>query len=239
MECGSLRRLFGPLKAVPGHRTPKALPWAQRPVNIVLSFSSSEASNGLALATLLTAAAVLLLGLAVVARARASLVSLLFFGVTIAAAGWLAGFSAIYESPTPARALWWARVSSVFACLLPAAIFHFTAVYVGRRRDLRMATLFCWIFCAAIALTGATTPLGVWRYSWGYYPRGSLSNLWLVAVFAGILAASIRLLWRASHDSEGQSRQGARAAPRALACLSIRQKGEAVAASPLSTWALR
>ena len=180
-------------------------------MNIVLSFSSSEASNGLALATLLTAAAVLVLGLAVVARARASLVSLLFFGITIAAAGWLAGFSAIYESPTPARALWWARVSSVFACLLPAAIFHFTAVYVGRRRDLRMATLFCWIFCAAIALTGATTPLGVWRYSWGYYPRGSLSNLWLVAVFAGILAASIRLLWRASHDSEGQSRQGARA----------------------------
>src|SRR5206468_2504956 len=143
LECGSLLPLFCPLKAVPGHRTPKALPWAQRPVNIVLSFSSSEASNGLALATLLTTAAVLVLGLAVVARARAS--------------------------------------------------------------------LFCWIFCAAIALTGATTPLGVWRYSWGYYPRGSLSNLWLVAVFAGILAASIRLLWRASHDSEGQSRQGARA----------------------------
>ena len=96
MECGSLLPLF---------RTPKALPWFRRPMNIVLVFSSSEASNGLALATLLTAAAVLVLGLAVVAHARASLVSLLFFGIAMAAAGWLAGFSAIYESPTPARAL--------------------------------------------------------------------------------------------------------------------------------------
>jgi diguanylate cyclase (GGDEF)-like protein/PAS domain S-box-containing protein len=183
-------------------------------VNILLFFSASQSSNGLALATLSTAAAVLVLGLAVVARARGSLVSLLFFAITVAAAGWLAGFSAIYESEDSTHAIAWARVASAFASLIPAAIFHFTAVYVGRRQEMRGAILFCWIFCAVIAVVGATTSLftvGLWHYSWGYYPRGSVWNIFYVAVFAGMLVASVRLLRRAARDVEGDSRKRARA----------------------------
>ena len=183
-------------------------------MTIVLFFSASQSSNGLALATLFTAAAILVLGLAVVSRARGSLVSLLFFAITVAAAGWLAGFAAIYESEDFSHALAWAKIASVFASLIPAAIFHFTAVYVGRRQELRGAILFCWMFCAAVAVLGATTSLftvGLWHYSWGYYPRGSLWNISYVAVFTGMLVASIRLLRRAARDVEGVSRERARA----------------------------
>src|SRR5438552_7264716 len=124
---------------------------------MVLFFPGSQSSSGHALATLFTAAAVLVLGLAVVARARASLVSRLFFAIALGAAGWLGAFSAIYESDDFGRALLWARIAFVFASLIPAIIFHFTAVYVGRRQELRGAILFCWVFCGAIVVVGTTT----------------------------------------------------------------------------------
>ena len=183
-------------------------------MTIVLFFSASQSSNGLALATLFTAAAILVLGLAVVARARGSLVSLLFFAIAVAAAGWLGSFSAIHQSENFSHALAWAHIAFFFASLIPAAIFHFTAVYVGRRQELRGAIVFCWMFCAAVALVGATTSLftvGLWHYSWGYYPRGSPWDISYVAVFAGMLVASIRLLRRAARDVEGASGERARA----------------------------
>ena len=63
-------------------------------------------------------------------------------------------------------------------------------------------------------MIGATTSLftvGLWHYSWGYYPRGSAWNISYVAVFAGMLVASVGLLRRAARDVEGATRERARA----------------------------
>ena len=157
--------------------------------------------------------AVLALGVAVVTRARGSLISLLFFGITVATGGWLAGFSAVFESRDSDVALAWARVASFFSCLIPAAIFHFSIVYVGRRRSLRTAAALCWAFCLMVGIISATTNLfvrGLWHFPWGFYPRGALLNLFWIAVFTAMLSASIWLIWRASHDLEGVSRDSAR-----------------------------
>ena len=169
--------------------------------------------NGLALATLLTAVAILALGVAVATRGRRSLVSLLFLVLTFLAAAWLATFSALYDSHDADLAMMWARAGSFFSCLLPAAIFHFSAVYAGRRRQLRIMIAFCWAFCVLAALLSAATDRfvrGLWHYSWGYYPRGSLQNLSWIAVFTAMLGASIYLIWRASHELDGLSRDSAR-----------------------------
>jgi diguanylate cyclase (GGDEF)-like protein/PAS domain S-box-containing protein len=176
--------------------------------------SASHSSSELALATLFTAAAILALGLAVVWRARGSFISLLFLTITVAAAGWLAGFSAMYASGSEAAALAWARIGSFFSCLIPAAIFHFSVVYVGRRHALRWAVAFAWAFCLIVGVIHAGTNLfirGIHHYPWGYYPRGSLINLSWIAVFAAMLAASVRLIWRASQEVEGASRERAHA----------------------------
>ncbi|HKB79503.1 MAG TPA: histidine kinase N-terminal 7TM domain-containing protein, partial [Thermoanaerobaculia bacterium] len=93
--------------------------------------------SALALATLVTAGVILALGASVLLRARGARLGALFFIVTVCAAGWLAGFSAVYGSTEPSIALQWARVASFFSCLIPAAIFHFSATYAGRRVELR------------------------------------------------------------------------------------------------------
>jgi diguanylate cyclase (GGDEF)-like protein/PAS domain S-box-containing protein len=144
---------------------------------------------------------ILALGVAVVARARGSLISLLFLGISVSAAGWLACFSAIYGSRTSAQALAWAHAGTFFSSLIPAATFHFAAAYAGKRRALGGAIAFCWVFCVAVAVISATTSLfvtGLWQYPWGFYPRGAIYNLTWFAVFAVMLAGSMALMWRAN-----------------------------------------
>jgi len=156
---------------------------------------------------------ILALGVAIVARARGSLISLCFLGMSVSAAGWLAAASAIYDSRDPVQAMVWARIAAFFSSLIPAATFHFAAVYAGKRRALRGAIAFCWMFCLLVGIIGASTSLfvtGLWRYPWGYYPRGAIYNLSWIAVFVAMLVASILLIFRASRQLEGVARENAR-----------------------------
>ena len=157
-------------------------------------------------------------------RGRGSLLSTLFLAITIGAAGWLASFAALYESRNAAAALTWARLGSFFSDLIPAAIFHFSVVFVGRRRTFRGAVAFCWAFCALIAILTVSTGLfvrGVWHYPWGYYVRGAVLNLSWIAIATAMLAAGVYLIWRASHELEGISRDGARAMVLAFSVASL------------------
>jgi len=164
------------------------------------------------MATLFTAAAILILGVMVVARSRATRVTYLFFLITIGASGWLAFFALMYGADSAARAVVFARLASAFASVLPAATLHFTAAYVSRRRALRNVILFCWIFCGAIAIVELATPfivIGIRHFDWGYYPIGSPYNFSWALIFAGMFVFAIRLLWRAASTSEGMARKRA------------------------------
>jgi diguanylate cyclase (GGDEF)-like protein/PAS domain S-box-containing protein len=152
--------------------------------------------------------------MAVVFRGRGSLLSALFLAISLCVAGWLASFAAMIDSRSADAALAWARLGGFFSDLIPAAIFHFSVVFIGRRRAFRNAIVFCWAFCAAIAALSAWTNLfvrGVWHYPWGYYMRGGLHNLSWITVMTAMLASGIFLIWRASRETEGASRDAARA----------------------------
>ena len=185
----------------------------------ILFLSTSHASNGLALATLFTAAVILLLGVAVVVRSRASLVSVLFAAITLLAATWLVGFSFMYESGDAASALMWARFAAFFACLIPAMVFHFSIVYSGRQQSLRVAIALGWLFSAAVAITSTTSSYTnrVERHSWGYYPRGHLYNLVWVIGFLMLFVISIRLMVGAANAVDTAARRRARLLIRAFA----------------------
>src|SRR3954454_2466885 len=172
-----------------------------------------SASGSLALATLFTAAAILVLGGIVLLRARARFVNFLFFVITVGASGWLAFFALMYGAASPAHATAFARVAAAFSSILPAATFHFAATYVSRRRPLQNVITFCWMFCSGIALLEIATPyfvIGVRHFGCGYYPIGSVYNISWVVIFAGMFAAAIRMLWRAAQTSEGTERKRAR-----------------------------
>jgi len=180
---------------------------------VTLLLFPGSPTGSLALATLFTAAAILVLGGSVLLRARAKFITFLFFVITVGASGWLAFFALMYGAASAAHATAFARVAAAFSSILPAATFHFAATYVSRRRALQNVITFCWMFCSGISLLEIATPYfvtGVRHFSWGYYPIGSIYNVSWVVIFAGMFAAAIRMLWRAARTSEGAERKRAR-----------------------------
>jgi len=180
---------------------------------VTLLLFPGSPTGSLALATLFTAAAILVLGGSVLLRARARFITFLFFVITVGASGWLAFFALMYGAASAAHATAFARVAAAFSSILPAATFHFAATYVSRRRALQNVITFCWMFCSGISLLEIATPYfvtGVRHFSWGYYPIGSIYNVSWVVIFAGMFATAIRMLWRAARTSEGAERKRAR-----------------------------
>ena len=181
---------------------------------IAATLSAGLASDALALATLFTAVAILVLGGTVLARGRGSLLSSLFFLITLGACGWLAFDAATFVARNAARALDFSRAALASASIVPAAIFNFAAVYTKRARRLAWVVAACWLFCAAVAFGALFTSLiilGVHRFPWGFYGRTTAADLLWIACYAGILVASIFLIGRRVHDNDPLARAGARA----------------------------
>ncbi|HWS72242.1 MAG TPA: PAS domain S-box protein, partial [Thermoanaerobaculia bacterium] len=172
---------------------------------------SSYASSGLAFMTGFTAVAILLFGVAILLRGR-SRASILFLLITIAASGWLTGLAMTAASNDAIVATFWARTANLFAVLIPAAVFHFAAVYANRRQALRAPLVVFWLFCgfvAALSLTPLFTP-GVHHYSWGFYPRGSSYNTVWALVHGAMLIAAMGVFWKTYRTSSGSDRARSR-----------------------------
>src|SRR5207237_7285863 len=92
----------------------------------------------LAIATGTTALAILLLGIAVLVRGRATTVASLFFAISASVSGWLFGFALMYSATGDSRALLFARVATAFAAFIPRAVFHFSVVFAARLRQRRL-----------------------------------------------------------------------------------------------------
>ncbi|HYM61026.1 MAG TPA: EAL domain-containing protein [Thermoanaerobaculia bacterium] len=180
----------------------------------LLSSASGYEPNGLAYAGALTAAVILILGVAVLIRGRGALLSVLFFAISLTSSGWLCGYSLMYAATANPVALFWARATHVMIALTPPAVFHFTAVLVGRRRTLERWILLCWALGCVVAVTGAISPIfiaEVRAFSWGYYPAGTSYSISWTLIYAAMLAASYRLLWMSYRENEGEARLRARA----------------------------
>jgi diguanylate cyclase (GGDEF)-like protein/PAS domain S-box-containing protein len=170
-------------------------------------------SNGLAVATGLTAAAILVIGLIILVRGRGLSNTGLFFTFTFAVAGWMYCFTRMYAAPDADTALWWARAGYLVASFLPAASFEFVADHFGRRRKpLRAVSPVLWVLFGALGVIAATTSFfipRVIRYDWGFYPAANSRTMVLVAFYAAAVIAAMLLLLSAYRRSEGKARERA------------------------------
>jgi PAS domain S-box-containing protein len=154
--------------------------------------------------------AVILIVLAVVIfrRQRASRVAVLFCAMIVLVAVWFGGFAVMFGSGRGA----WAKIAIAAVCLLPAAIYDFTAtaLRVGRRRETAIQAI--WGVGAVFAILTLTTSLiveSVERHPWGFYPAaGKLLPLFLL-FFVGVLIAQLVegvKEWRREGDSKRKKR---------------------------------
>lgn len=169
-----------------------------------------------ALPMLLVSAAILLLGVAVIARERANAVTLSFVVLTLTVSVWLASVGLMAMVTDSRSALVLARIAYVGIALIPAAVLQFTMALLNRgdRRALTAA----WSTGVAFVILFTTTNLllgGVYRYSWGFYPRLSDAALLFLAYFTIVLAGSLYALGRAG-TATGRERLRNRSFFRAL-----------------------
>ncbi|HEX8169984.1 MAG TPA: ATP-binding protein [Thermoanaerobaculia bacterium] len=152
------------------------------------------------------------LAAAIYARQRASRVAVLFCAMIACVAVWFLSFAAMYCATAADAATRCARIGLAAVCLLPPAIYDFTAtalrLYSSRRRLIAAA----WIVGAAFALAAAFTSglaAGVAKHSWGFYPTAGPLMPPFLLYFAGALGTQTIegiIEWRRSTDPKRRAR---------------------------------
>jgi PAS domain S-box-containing protein len=155
--------------------------------------------NPYAIPNFATAAAILLLGLIVLVRERASVVSRLFFLVTLTTGLWLFCFSWLYCAVKPDVAIWWTKVGHLGIVLIPSSVYHFTLSEVNLYSQ---NTKLAWtslavslLFFTAILWTDVFIT-GLYRYDWGYYTQYGWLSFPFLAYFLTMLLRSLHHYWK-------------------------------------------
>ena len=153
-----------------------------------------------ALPMLLVAIGMLILGATVLARERASAVTLSFFVLTLTASTWLTGVSLMAMAVSEQAAFQLARFAYVGVALIPAAVVQFTVALVGATRRRKRWLAAEWGASAVflmIFLTTRSMLAGTWRYWWGFYPRLAPASALFLLFFGALLTRSLIVLARA------------------------------------------
>jgi diguanylate cyclase (GGDEF)-like protein/PAS domain S-box-containing protein len=162
--------------------------------------SASYAFNACVVPTLVTAAAMFVLGVIVMARERESREARHFALLAATICIWLVGFSLMYLAKQERVALVWARSAYLGIAFIPAALYHFTVVVTRswRRRRRRRMMWASWtlsaLFFAAIAGSDALLR-DLYRYWWGFYPRFRWLGAPFLVFFFIMLGLSLREQW--------------------------------------------
>lgn len=150
-----------------------------------------------AIPTLTVAVVIVFLGVYVIGRERTSAVTVSFLVLTATVATWLVNVSLMYMSTRPGIALLWAKIAYVGICAIPVAVFQFTVALTNELRQRRGVLAASWLIAALfVVLFTASDKLltGVWKYSWGYYPRLGPASAAFLLFFATLLTASLVVL---------------------------------------------
>jgi PAS domain S-box-containing protein len=155
-------------------------------------------SNPSSIPTLITAAAIFVLGIVMAVRERATSAGYLFLVLTFCLSGWLACISLVFSSANEPTAMLWVKIEHFFVFIIPAAVYNFAVVVmrIGLKRQRWVAL--GWVIAAAfIVLTDLTNSIvgPVYHYSWGYYPRYGLGALFFLIFFFIFLLKSLHEYW--------------------------------------------
>jgi PAS domain S-box-containing protein len=168
--------------------------------------------NPFALPWAIVAAALFALAAVIYGRQRASRVAVLFCGMIALVGVWFAAFAVVYSLRDAEVATVAARIGLAAVCLLPAAIYDFTATAL-RLRASRWALIgAAWLVGAGfvgITLFSRGMVAGLAPRSWGLYPMAGAATIPFLLYFAGALGTQLVegvLEWRRSTDDKRRRR---------------------------------
>ena len=168
--------------------------------------------NLFALPWAIVAIALFALASVIFSRQRASRVAVLFCGMIVMVAVWFGAFSFMFSASTAEIAEPFARIGVAAVCLLPAAIYDFTAtalrLYSSRRLLITAAWVVGFAFCITTLFTRGCVG-GLVQHEWGFYPTAGPLAIPFVVYFAGALGTQLFegiLEWRRSDDPKRRLR---------------------------------
>jgi PAS domain S-box-containing protein len=163
------------------------------------TFSSSNfVFNFHALPPLITAFAILSLGLIVAVREKGSRVSLLYLGYTLAASAWMFCAAMALFMSSEDVALQWMRFANAGVTMMPAALYHFTVVVLEAEKRHRLRIRSAWAVSALFLSITLLTDLlfdGFYHYSWGIFLKFRWPSYLFIVYFLVMTAATLRLYW--------------------------------------------
>src|SRR6185436_18567137 len=121
----------------------------------------------------LVALALFVLAGVIFTRQRASRVAVLFCTMIVLVGAWFSAFAVMFSTDHRGTAETWARVALAAVCLLPAAIYDFTATALRLYSARRKLILGTWIVGVAFSMATAFTDGlvgGMKLHHWGFYP---------------------------------------------------------------------
>jgi diguanylate cyclase (GGDEF)-like protein/PAS domain S-box-containing protein len=157
-----------------------------------------------AIPTFIAAAAIFLLGGAVLFYERGRKVGRLFFYMTLAVSLWLFSFSWMYCALEEGVARVWAKLGYLAVTGIPSTVYNFSTAVLRieqQRRILRGASWLLSAFFALSLLLSDAFLVGLYRYGWGYYPKAGWMSIPFLLFFFGVM---LRSLW----EYDAQFRKG-------------------------------
>src|SRR5687768_4748966 len=111
----------------------------------------------LALPPLVTALAIVLLGIFTLVRERRSRASWLFLLLTLTIGGWLLATGALLAAANDRVAYLWVKAHQSSVYLIPGALYHFAVAVMGREPQRRLFVTLGWAASALFVLIALTS----------------------------------------------------------------------------------
>ncbi len=154
--------------------------------------------------TLVTALLSFGLGIFILARNSASKLNWTFAAWCLLTCYWQTCWTILFNVEDHSTADLLARLGYSGIIFIPIVFFHFVVEFTGARRERLLSYLFYvlgGVFAASIWTTSYFVD-GIYRFSWGYYPRAGILHVFYFMMLVVMLFSGIRLLWRFKLQSE-------------------------------------
>lgn len=145
--------------------------------------------------TFVAAAAIFLVGGAVLFYERGRKVGRLFFYMMMAVGLWLFFFSWMYCAVEEEGARVWAKLGYLAVIWIPSTVYNFSAAVLCTERQRRVSRRVSWLLSTLFAfllLFSDTVVAGLYRYQWGYYPKVGWAHLPFLLFFFLMMFLSLR-----------------------------------------------
>ena len=162
--------------------------------------------NPYAIPPLITDIILLVIGLFVYLKNRASKLNIIFSLFSFSMVVWLFGYTNMYLSKEPSIALKWARIGFLGIIFIPIFAYHFIISFLNLKRKIILPIIY--LLAVPSLLLSQTNYIysGIKEHFWGYYPIAGRIYFVFLSMFGVLFTKGVLLLFSYLRKESGLKR---------------------------------